>query len=145
MESIGRLRKYLSDMARSGLGNDARNINYIIGDIEAEIADKYMLLPLDADGVPIHPRDEVDTSMGEKGPIGHLEYWYPNHWVAVIEYKPGQFTRYDPAAISHVKPRTIEDVLREMLDAYDKGKDGDMPYSFIADYADELRQMGVGE
>jgi len=123
-------------------------------EIEREISERYMLLPVDADGVPIHPRDEVDTSMGEKGPIGHLEYWYPNHWVAVIEYKPGQFTRYDPAAISHVKPRTIEDVLREFrFDAnlvYGNpnigGEDrADELAALVSKYADELRQIGVGE
>lgn len=116
-------------------------------DLKREIAERYMLLPVDADGVPIHPRDEVDTSMGEKGPVGHLEYWYPDHWVAVIEYKPGQFTRYDTAAIYHVKPRTIEDVLKAFFhdaldaDAFCTVRLDDV----LAKYADELCNMGVSE
>lgn len=120
-------------------------------EIEAEIAERYMELPLDADGVPIRPREEVSTGMGDNGPIGHLEYWYPNHWVAVIEYKPGQFTRYDPAAIRHVKPRTLEDVLQNLIDAaaeiHAHALDDDMPDmldALIGEYADRVREA-VGE
>lgn len=119
----------------------------MVSEIEREIAERFMELPVDADGVPIKPRDNVDTGMGDKGPVGHLEYWYPNSWVAVIEYKPGQFTRYDPLAIRHVKQRTIEDVLRDAIDEYERAPmdDYDAVQRIAAKYADELRNMGVGE
>jgi len=125
-------------------------------EIEREISERYMELPVDADGVPIRPREEVSTGMGDNGPIGHLEYWYPNHWVAVIEYKPGQFTRYDPAAIRHVKPRTIEDVLRDCVMqsmTVDRVVDGipvlgideTMFGDWIAENEDELRELLRGD
>jgi len=111
-------------------------------EIEREIAERYMELPVDAEGVPIRPREEVSTGMGDNGPIGHLEYWYPNHWVAVMEYKPGQFTRYDPAAIRHYKPRTIEDVLTDF--AYKVCDMNNIADTEIKRYAVELRElMGV--
>lgn len=150
MESTDKLRK-LADECYTF--NDCSDKLMDIADgIEREIAERYMLLPVDADGVPIKPRDSVDTGMGDKGPVGHLEYWYPNSWVAVIEYKPGQFTRYDPLAIRHVKPRTVEDVLEEFLIEFDDwdwntgGNDRDNARKqLFAKYADELRSMGVGE
>ena len=108
-------------------------------EIEREIAERYMELPVDADGVPIKPRDNVDTGMGDKGPVGHLEYWYPNSWVAVIEYKPGQFTRYDPLAIRHVKPRTVEDVLRDCCNEWNQHCGEDWEQGVYAKYAAELR------
>lgn len=143
MESIDKLREWAQKFGPLG-----RHDPLMFADeIEREIAERYMLLPLDADGVPIRPREEVSTGMGDNGPIGHLEYWYPNHWVAVIEYKPGQFTRYDPAAIRHYKPRTIEDVLDEMADEIIRQghQAGLTAPDIIAKYADELRKMGVGE
>ena len=147
MESIEKLRKMDDDeliaFGNGQYGKDYRH-GHIADEIEAEIAEKYMLLPVDADGVPIKPRDNVDTGMGDKGPVGHLEYWYPNSWVAVIEYKPGQFTRYDPLAIRHVKPRTVEDVLHDMLyEAADACADGNTKIEdCIAKYAAELRMVG---
>lgn len=124
--------------------------------LEREIAERYMERPVDADGVPIRPREEVSTGMGDNGPIGHLEYWYPNHWVAVIEYKPGQFTRYDPAAIRHAKPRTLEDVLRDCVMqsmTVDRVVDGipvlgideTMFGDWIAENEDELRELLGGD
>lgn len=113
MESIDKLRDAAKIGGRSWLSKYA-------DEIEREISERYMELPVDADGVPIRPREEVSTGVGDNGPIGHLEYWYPNHWVAVIEYKPGQFTRYDPAAIRHYKPRTLEDVLTDFAEAIEE-------------------------
>ena len=114
-------------------------VSDMVRDVEDEIAERYMELPCDADGVPIKPRDNVDTGMGDKGPVGHLEYWYPNSWVAVIEYKPGQFTRHDPLAIRHVKPRTIEDAIRDALRDY---ATTDLSGDEIAEkYAEEIRGM----
>lgn len=123
MESIEKLREWARRVMESNPDENIVSPEHVAKEcgrmalrfayeIEREVDNQYIALPLDANDVPIRPREEVSTGMGDNGPIGHLEYWYPNNWVAVIEYKPGQFTRYDPAAICHVKPRTLEDVLQ---------------------------------
>lgn len=72
----------------------------------------HMLLPVDADDVPICVGDVVTGGMGDQGPVQHLELW-EDGWVVVFEFSSGQFTRYASDAVHHVKPRTIEDMLRE--------------------------------
>ena len=112
-------------------------------EIEREIAEKYMLLPVDADGVPICVGDMVNGGMGDSGKVQHIEIW-PDGFVIVYEHHPGQFTRYAADAVRHVKPRTIEDVLYECFhDCMYKYPTGIEP--IISKYADELRSMGVGE
>lgn len=146
MESIEKLRNAITKGKREEFGSTEgyyKAVDDAVSAIEAEIAEKYMLLPVDADGVPIKPRDNVDTGMGDKGSVEHLEYWYPNSWVAVIEYKPGQFTRYDTLAIRHVKPRTVEDVLDDFNKAMNyRYVDGH--YKGISDY-NELRAKYAAE
>ena len=154
MESIEKLRESLKACtSKAGIEPNrfdtywitTRACDMLIDEIEREIAERYMELPVDADGVPVRPREEVSTGMGDDGPIGHLEYWFPNHWVAVIEYKPGQFTRYDPAVLRHVKPRTLEDVLREMLDRNSDGvglREFNRDFNALVEhYAAEIREL----
>jgi len=53
---------------------------------------------------------------------------------------------WDADSCRHVKPRTIEDVLREFSDkccVHTRDELNLIP-ELIADYADELRSMGVG-
>ena len=153
IKSLEKLRKLKGDVVDYRWGVD---FDRAIDELVAEIEREWMRVPVDADGVPIRPREEVSTGMGDNGPIGHLEYWYPNHWVAVIEYKPGQFTRYDPAAIRHIKPRTLEDVLRECVMqsmTVDRVVDGipvlgideTMFGDWIAENKDELRELLRGD
>lgn len=111
-------------------------------EFEAEIAERYMELPVDAEGVPIHVGDVIQFVNEQGGTGAKVEVCaVSKHYVYYGEGK--HF--YRASMCRHVKPRTVEDVLRDMLNAYDRHEDGDMPYSFIAKYADELRNMGVGE
>ena len=66
MESLENLRKNADHITEQAQGNDYARIRNIIkrhaDEIEAEIAEKYMLLPVDADGVPIHVGDEMKSN-----------------------------------------------------------------------------------
>lgn len=145
MNSVDKLRT-LPRHGTNGFGAvvtvNEETIDAIADEIEAEIKERYQLLPVDADGVPVRPREKVSTGMGEHGPIEHLEYWHLNHWVAVIEYKPGQFTRYDPAAIRHVKPRTLEDVLADFAAEVEQDNN---TIETARRYADEIRELLGGD
>lgn len=78
------------------------------GEIEAEIAERYMALPLDADGVPIRVGDEIN-SLG-CGVLVNSIIWDGKNWYASETVLSGDWL---PVKYSdHAKPRTLEDVLQ---------------------------------
>ena len=101
-------------------------------EIEREIAECYMLLPVDADGVPIRVGDKLILDNGYHPPME-------------VEVQP--LTTYDSSCYRHVKPRTIEDVLMEFADkccVHTRDELNLIP-ELVDEYADELRGMMEGE
>lgn len=89
----------------------------IADEIEAEIAEYYLALPLDADGVPIRPGDKMDA--GEVFAVsenpGDGAVWFTcNSGFNNGEYRCEAFRGY---CHHHVKP----DALKELLDDVSKG------------------------
>ncbi len=115
----------------------------IADEIEREIAERFMELPVDADGVPIRVGDELETAHGGKVIVEYVGE------CEVRVYRDGEHYRVsqDEYAYTcrHVKPRTIEDILALFLTAV--GDDDPHYYDEqIAEYADEIRELlGVGE
>lgn len=109
--------------------------------VEREIAERYMELPTDADGVPIHVGDLLqlgdtrsEVMAFEYRPHGKL----PWSWLT----KDGEW--YSTAFTQHVKPRTLEVVLEDML--IEKDETDLCSMGLISKYADEIRELlGVGE
>ena len=156
MESIEKLREFvgkeLYEKERIGHG-DYSHLHVLIEDVKREITEKYMLLPVDADGVPIHVGDELMTSEYSKrftctGYSYQTEGYEKPHWSIAYRYDDydGTTEFVSLRSCRHVNPRTIEDVLKAFFhdaldaDAYCTVHIDDV----IAKYADELRQMGVG-
>ena len=123
--------------------NDPNAVNWgeqwrkIADEIEAEIAERYMELPVDADGVPIRCGDEVtaDTLGNGKWSVFAVA---SDYWVDVDGYT------HKPYATHHVNPRTIEDVLRdvwnEALD-YAKSDIWRNPDKVFVERAAEIREL----
>ena len=82
--------------------NYGEYIRSMINAIEQAIADRYMELPLDADGVPIHPCDTMDVN-GKR------------LWVCGIGFENFSTNAdlYTAAAFRHSRTTIIENVLRE--------------------------------
>ncbi len=111
MEGIEKLRTAARNMAKGRPLEEHEECNlllYIANEIEREIADKYMELPVDADGEPIHIGDAMDDGKVAKLVISddgeHSVYVYKLRNVL------NEFYCYET---SHVKPRTVEDVMSE--------------------------------
>lgn len=118
------------------------------------IDEYYQLLPVDADGVPIHLGDMVEGELlFDNATVKGTVTTYHIHddgepGTVYIKVKPTEdtwtikklwFTR-----CRHVKPRTIEDVLREFAEKAVCGNQYGSLYADeeeIAKYADELRGM----
>jgi len=97
------------------------------------IDEHYLLLPVDADGVPIHVGDEMfgDCPSG-KYVNGCVTFIGENRFMLgnVQFYLRGDY-------MHHVKPRTLEDVLREMVGMTDQP----LCEEDIKAFADEIREL----
>ena len=147
LESIGKLREALKDCTSvSGIEPNKFDTYWItaaacdkyIDEIEREIAERYMELPVDADGVPIRVGDEVFID-----PVSKTVYEVEAVGDGFVVFD-GMFERSSNDC-RHVTPRTIEDVLRDCCNEWNEHCGGDWEQGVYAKYADELRGMGVGE
>ena len=129
-------------------------LNEVADEIESEIAERYMLLPVDADGVPIRLGDKIsyesDDCKQMTGTVVNMQYCnrgglIGNGWLI----NSGQWV--DPWICEHVKPRTIEDVLEEFIADFDKWDEDCTEHraarreKLFAKYVEELEKiMEVG-
>lgn len=142
MESIDKLRKKDGEMLIP-LGNGQyvpdHSHNDIADEIEQEIAERYLELPTDADGVPIKVGDECcSTVTGEEFSVTSLERTNVGWWVW---YEPSKNLAVE--YVAHVKPRTLEDVLNELVEAvrYERVCDKLLSETSIDDFAAEIREI----
>lgn len=130
LESVEKLRNHIKEYWTISEG---QLYNYL-DDIEREITERYMLLPVDADGVPIQVGDSmvdvdgmpplVATSLTTKGFCTYFGTFYSGN------------TTY------HSKKFYVEDVLRELVDV---AKQGNVSSELLTKYADELRELLGGD
>ena len=149
MESIDKLRTSLKACTRKTGCRDkfdtywitADACDHLIDEIEAEIAECYMLQPEDADGVRIDLGDKlIEHEDGHEFIVDGVKIWGSTYeWWA---YEDGGVLA--PATrCTHVKPRTLEDVLVDMLEAAVGYSDAHTDVSLVAveKYADEIREL----
>lgn len=105
--------------------------------IQAEVDERFMELPVDADGVPIHVGDLVALNYGEPFKVGGIRD-AGNQW-HIFRYELNRW--WSPLDLHHVKPRTLEDVLREFGDWYAHTKGGCDEDTVMSEYAAEIREL----
>ena len=147
MKSIDKLRE-AATYNPAFSDNATRIVCNYLSEIEAEIAERYMELPVDADGVPIHISDVLECDAnGYKGTftvfaIGNNTV-VGNHDIEWIRDNSSKWFHV-ASFCCHVKPRTLEDVLRDVWnEALDYAK-SDMwrnPDEVFAERADEIREL----
>ena len=107
LESIEKMRDYISTNQRMRGWKDS--LSDIADEIEREISEKYMLLPVDADGVPIRVGDEMCchkhgiTSM-EVLAVSDVHFW----WLGETGVYPSIAESFH-----HVKPDPVKELLEE--------------------------------
>ena len=157
LKALEKLRTAARNMAkgRNLENHEECNLFLIIADeIEAEIAERYMLLPVDADDEPIRVGDVLDPPKGseEYGRLMVTELGYDGEdWYFKGEI-PASFTGqagyFNVIGFTHAKPRTLEDVLRdvwkEALD-YAKSDIWRNPDEVFVERADEIRELLRGD
>ena len=156
IESVDKLREALGDcITRAGhkdkfdtywITKDAAD--KLIDEIEAEIADRYMELPLDADEVPIRPGDKL-IAYNERFDVEGI-----GDGTVIFRAENDELGELlNPAATIHVKPRALEDVLREFagdyrraMNAFEEGDEyGPSITELTARCAAEIRELMGGD
>lgn len=127
IKAVDKLRK-LPRHGTNGFGAvvtaNEETIDAIADEIEAEIEERYMELPVDADGVPVCVGDELDYT----DPFGN-----------VFRCTVQPLLAHDSKCYRHVKPRTLEDVLFDFGEEFEGEMDEIAPV--IAKYAEEIREL----
>ena len=115
-------------------------------DATRELDEKSVLLPKDADGVPFHIGDKVDSDHYEDGTVTGIQYWLAangaiRELVAVRPHGWDVATWRDPEEYAHHYEPTVEDVLEDFYRTAKADSDANMGdlYETIAEYAAKLR------
>ena len=108
-------------------------------EIEREISERYMLLPVDADGVPIRVGDELfnknkPTDAYKVTAIADNGYIRIYHDTAHIH----------SSQCRHVKPDTLKELLEEFTDALNSPAEDD-GRDLCAEYAERIRELVGGD
>lgn len=156
MKSVDKLRE-LADkldeaaarMSEHGFSPIGLKTKIVCDEIEREIAERYMELPVDADGVPIRVGDElVFANKGYSGIVQAL-----NTRMVIAMHVDSDYLNYakngllwDSVDCRHVKPRTLEDVLTDFI--LSVREDADLTNGVarnVDKYAAEIRELLGGD
>ena len=121
--------------------------------VEREIAERYMQLPEDVNGVPIHMGDTIEGELLDDSTVRgtvcafHLYDDEPDSvYIKVNLHGVWTIKELRIARCRHVKPRTVEDVLMDVMsDFADADFNDETLETITARYADEIRELLGGD
>lgn len=136
MDSVDKLR----DESLKFAPNIRRDLNMALNEIEAELAERYQLLPVDADGEVIHLGDRMENNERVVRIVLTDGSWEPSVYV---EKLPNVLHEYFCNEISHYHEPTVEDVLTKMLEQAVGYSDAHttVAANAIVEYAAKLREV----
>lgn len=139
MDSIEKLREYGHSVFNTC--QQEQVIDALADEIEREISERYMLLPVDADGTHIHMGDEVIAYSSPKfrGVVQEVHITQSGWEITVCGLG------LMPSELHHVKPRTLEDVLIDAMQFGFSSHAGDDVTNKAREFADEIRDLLGGE
>ena len=116
-----------------------REFDRLANAIQAEVDERFMELPVDADGVPVRICDVVESYGEEFNVRGICE----NSWGELCVQGGKHNAKIKPSDCRHVKPRTLEDVLCDFAnDVAMQGHQIGLTAHGLSDkYAAEIREL----
>lgn len=129
-------------------------LNDLADEIEAEISERYMLLPVDADGVPIHMGDTVEGQpLGCSRVKGSVTTYFihdndePDSIYIKVDCGNGTWTIKELRIerCRHVKPRTLENIVADAIQYGHNGITGDRIEGKVAEFCAEIRELLGGD
>ena len=136
IKALGKLRGELQICTNVKARPTIAFMEDIADEIQAEVDERFMELPVDADGVPIRVGDTVEWLVKN----GDYEVVAVGELVALKLGEDGSFT-IAADALRHVKPRTLEDVLRDLEGMRGNYADYEDVVCRAAKYAAEIREL----
>ena len=141
LESIEKLREFGRSTHLMSGDRRVRDVAYGLADaIEQEIAERYVKLPVDADGETWHIGDEIQAPPDGHATVKGLRVYElggEQRWEVISgSYLWGASTH------RHYHAPTVEAVLCQFIDAIDDDRYGQA--EIIAEYAAKIREM-MGE
>ena len=139
IKALEELRKYVSDWWAPDEAVN-KDVNRFADEIQAEVDERFMELPLDADGVPIRVGDMLLRSTGApKESYGEV-VGVSDDSVFFNDKSGGWVTNW--ASLTRHKSRTLEDVLDDFSKSLGcKSIFTDMKREAISKYAAEIREL----
>lgn len=159
LESIEKLRESLNACTqKAGVDSDqfdtywitARACDVLIDEIEREISERYMELPLDRDGVPIRIGDLLECSEYGNQTERFTVYGYTTEYstwtgdIATLMATNENSTEFYCDRCRHIELRTVEDVLRDCCNEWNQHCGEDWEQGVYAKYAAELQMREGG-
>lgn len=99
--------------------------------IESEVAERFIELPCDAEGVPWHVGDVTENGNVVKAIT----------FDRIGAHFTGTVNDIDPSIHTHSKPRTIEDVLVDFAPRWMDAFNPERKAMLVEEYADEIREL----
>ena len=133
MEELVELRDYINRNSAFIHSKGVYYMNKYIDYAEQAISDRYMELPVDADGKPWRVGDKVEYPNGKRDVV---------RFITVNDSEPTlNECGWIPGKCRHIKPDTIEDVLRGLVALAEDTSGGRLDDGDIEGFADEIRRM----
>lgn len=136
MRSVDKLREKIRLDVNNPWSDLKGDLLSLVDKVEAEIEERYMELPVDADGVPIRVGDKLE----------YRELTFDAFSVAEdvvfreCGFESGRYTVdvYDHSDVRHHNPRTLEDVLADFAAEVENDRN---TIETARKYADEIREL----
>lgn len=142
IKALEDLRKWAQRVIESCCtGMKADEVLESADEIQAEIDERFMELPVDADGVPwtLETESFVDDT-GAKVMFSGLQVDCKGRWKIL-----SNCVWHDPSLCRHIKPDPLKELLTEMLDRNSDGigyRDFNCDFNvFVGHYADKIREL----
>lgn len=146
MKSIDRLRERCDFLDGNLCDECSKKLHLIANEIEAEIAEHYMELPVDADGEPWHIGDAVYRNYRDRdlpNVVNGIRIIDSGEHEIVVRTSPNAAWTPKANKVRHDKGRMLEDVIEGAINA---AFGNEAPFSVIAKKAaDEIRELLGGD
>ena len=148
MKAIDAMRTHISNLRYQGLKQVAMvDVEKCLDEIERELEERFIKLPVGADNVPIKVNDEMESVRRPKEVfvVKRLKYSEKHRWMigGAARDDLSEYGLYAPSFCHHHKLPTVEDVLREFV--FDACGDSTPEEAVVKRFAERLRLREEGE
>ena len=142
MESLDRVRKAFGMYTNIHTETGVERVDDLFDSVENEVKERYIELPLDANGVPIHVGDEMVGDETDRFVVSELDF--TDKRVHVCGFVDGVRYIYVPSKIVHYHKPAVEELLEEYrVKYYDLVTDMECKNITNEEYVQGIRELAA--